>query len=321
MKGIAVALSLILATTSLSSTAFAGTGSREEQDLIATHLSQANGDQKRKIEYTLRQMKKPFVATSTTRTPGLGYDAGISAYGAKIGGEIPEYETTTNQYTPTKYIVVNIPAFKAYVVDNGRIVIDSKVIVGKGVDSATKTPTMSTNMTHIAWNPYWAPPYGYNNSAALAGWKRNPDHLRQNDLVLVRNSDHKIMSDSEITESMFTSGSYTLAQTPGDDNMLGKALFFLDNKHDVYMHDTNNRSLFANAKRNFSLGCIRVENWLSIASWALGKSSSQIRSEISTGKMTFHTLPESIPVFVVYWPVDVENGQVVYYDDLYNWVR
>ena len=44
------------------------------------------------------------------------------------------------------------------------------------------------------------------------------------------------------------------------DNVLGQVKFVFPNKHDVYMHDTTQKHLFANAVRAESHGCMRVQN-------------------------------------------------------------
>ena len=51
-----------------------------------------------------------------------------------------------------------------------------------------------------------------------------------------------------------------LFQPPGPGNVLGRVKFVFPNKHDVYMHDTPQKFLFANAVRAESHGCMRVQN-------------------------------------------------------------
>ena len=42
--------------------------------------------------------------------------------------------------------------------------------------------------------------------------------------------------------------------------MLGVVKFLFPNKHDVYMHDTTQKNLFAKTIRAESHGCMRVQN-------------------------------------------------------------
>lgn len=315
MKRILLALAVCLFTVD----AQAVTGSEAEKSILTAARQTATPTEKRKIDHTLRNMK-PF--TVTHEIPWETFEQPIEMYGA----EIPEDEEYTQRVRvetehPDRYIVVNIPAFMAYVIENDRVVLQSKVVVGKGDKRSTKTPTMTTIMSEIVWNPYWAPPFKYSVNKTVSGWKRNKNYLLQERLSVLKRDDMTFVPNSQITEAILRSKDYLIVQTPGDDNMLGKALFMLDNEHDVYMHDTNSPNLFDHKNRNHSLGCIRVQQWLQIASWALDRPTPQILAEVGTGEMTFHKLEENIPVFVVYRTADVVNGEVVYYPDLYNWVK
>jgi hypothetical protein len=51
-----------------------------------------------------------------------------------------------------------------------------------------------------------------------------------------------------------------VTQPPGAGNALGRIKFNFPNKFSVYLHDTPDKRLFANDKRAFSHGCMRVEN-------------------------------------------------------------
>lgn len=324
MKRFALALGMSI----LALQAQAGVGSQEDQELIASYTPKS-AYEKRAIQYTLEQMRKPRLAERiqivSQPKPALPFTTFSSHKDVLYGLDAPVMETetvvTVVKEKPARYVIVNIPTYSAFIVENEQVVMSSKVIVGKGDSHSTKTPTMTTNITHAVWNPYWAPPFQYSREETIAGWRKNPRYLQDNRLSVIINASHSFVPEEELTEEIFRSPEHTIVQTPGDDNMLGKALFILDNKYDVYMHDTNNRNLFENSRRNFSLGCIRIQEWLHLAAWALNKPIDRILAEIGTGEMTFQPLPDKIPVFVVYWPVDVEDGKVVVYRDLYNWVK
>ena len=53
---------------------------------------------------------------------------------------------------------------------------------------------------------------------------------------------------------------FLIRQKPGKDNALGKMKFLFPNNFSIYLHDTPSKSLFNRSKRDFSHGCIRVEN-------------------------------------------------------------
>ena len=52
----------------------------------------------------------------------------------------------------------------------------------------------------------------------------------------------------------------TSASSPGPNNMMGKMKFGFVNDYGIFLHDTPHKELFAKTKRNFSLGCMRVEH-------------------------------------------------------------
>ena len=53
------------------------------------------------------------------------------------------------------------------------------------------------------------------------------------------------------------------------------------NRHNVYLHDTPSRELFAKTSRAFSSGCIRLEKPLELADYLLGRGSSRGRPSVS----------------------------------------
>ena len=59
------------------------------------------------------------------------------------------------------------------------------------------------------------------------------------------------------------------ARSPGPKNSLGLAKFIFPNAENVYMHGTPAQSLFSRARRDFSHGCIRLEDPARLAEWVL----------------------------------------------------
>jgi murein L,D-transpeptidase YcbB/YkuD len=111
----------------------------------------------------------------------------------------------------------------------------------------------------------------------------------------------------------------SVQQPPSDDNALGEIKFLFPNTHNIYMHDTPTRALFAKSVRAFSHGCVRVENPREFASKVMELDRSEIDSRIDSGESTTVRLKHKLPVHLVYftaWPD--ENGRVVYYDDIYG---
>lgn len=85
---------------------------------------------------------------------------------------------------------------------------------------------------------------------------------------------------------------------PGPQNPLGRILFELDNDQLIYLHDTNDRSLFNRDDRALSHGCVRVEQARQLASWALDVPLTAVDEMISRGSTFSVRLPAPIPVLL-----------------------
>jgi hypothetical protein len=86
---------------------------------------------------------------------------------------------------------------------------------------------------------------------------------------------------------------------PGPQNPLGRILFELDNDQLIYLHDTNDRSLFNRDDRALSHGCVRVEEARQLASWALDVPLAAVDEMVSRRSTFSVPLPTSIPVLLL----------------------
>lgn len=106
---------------------------------------------------------------------------------------------------------------------------------------------------------------------------------------------------------------------PGPGNPLGQILFELDNDELIFLHDTNDRSLFDRAQRALSHGCVRVQKALGLAAWALGASEAAGAAMVAAGATRAVALPASIPVLLAYHTrFPDEQGVIRTYPDIYK---
>jgi murein L,D-transpeptidase YcbB/YkuD len=118
-------------------------------------------------------------------------------------------------------------------------------------------------------------------------------------------------------------GELGIRRRPGPRNDLGLAKFIFPNDHNVYMHGTPATALFSRARRDFSHGCIRLEDPPKLAVWVLRDptrwSAEQVR-EAMDGTRTFRVdLPRPLPVVIYYTTTVVKpDGVVAFYDDVYR---
>jgi L,D-transpeptidase YcbB len=121
-------------------------------------------------------------------------------------------------------------------------------------------------------------------------------------------------------------GTVHIWQPPGDKNALGRIRFNFPNKFLVYQHDTPDKYLFANDKRAYSHGCMRVQDpqryaevLLSIVRPNDGYSIDRIKRMIGTNEETDIQFPTFIPVNLTYQTAFVDDdGKLQFRDDVYG---
>jgi murein L,D-transpeptidase YcbB/YkuD len=80
--------------------------------------------------------------------------------------------------------------------------------------------------------------------------------------------------------------------------------------------------LFDRARRDFSHGCIRLEQPVALAAFALqglpGWDEARIRGAMAADQPSTVALAQPVPVLVAYSTALVKEGQVHFFDDLYG---
>lgn len=116
---------------------------------------------------------------------------------------------------------------------------------------------------------------------------------------------------------------YRLRQAPGPLNALGQVKIMFPNPHNVYLHDTPSRGLFAEQQRAFSSGCLRTQLPIDLAKWLLaetaGWDSAAVDAAVASGKETRADLAARVPVHILYLTTVSDGaGGVRYLDDIYD---
>ena len=84
-----------------------------------------------------------------------------------------------------RHILVNVPAFHLGARENGRGVLDMKVVVGEA-DAEHKTPVFSGEMGTVVFSPYWNVPESIVEGETAPAFARDPSFLERNDMEIVR---------------------------------------------------------------------------------------------------------------------------------------
>ena len=224
-----------------------------------------------------------------------------------------------------RMIVINVPEFvlRAYEIRNGQPDIKAamKVIVGKALD--TRTPLFDEEMRFVEFSPYWNVPPSIARDETVPKLRRDPAYFRQQDFEFVGN-DGKVQSAlSDANLDAVLRGQLRIRQRPGPKNALGDIKFVFPNNDNIYLHHTPAVSLFKRERRDFSHGCIRVEDPVALARFVLQDmpewSEARILEAMAKGESKTIRLREPLPVVIAYSTTLVKNdGKVYFFADIYG---
>lgn len=228
---------------------------------------------------------------------------------------------------PEAYIWVNIPAFRLEVWMDDTLALQSRVVVGK---PATPSPTLVSEINNMVTYPVWNIPTSIIKSEILPQLKKDPGYLARKGYNLFTEKGDEV-NPYTVDWSKYKSGiPWRVVQGSGDDNALGVFKFNFNNPFSVYLHDTNQRYLFANANRALSHGCIRVQKWRNLADLITLRDSTltdpgkipynadSINSWISGMKRKTIYLKHKFPLYVEYITCEGNDGKLIFYNDIYN---
>src|SRR5215469_2130095 len=224
----------------------------------------------------------------------------------------------------TPLIAVNVPAFRLYGFDKPHhIGLEMNVVVGKAMRS--ETPAFFGSMTYLVFRPDWGVPPVIVRKEIIPPLQKDPSYLSKNgyDLFDTRG---KVLDSGRVTPEeiqLLLAGKLSVRQRPGPKNALGSVKFMFPNTYLVYLHDTPKTELFSRSRRDFSYGCIRVQDPPALAAWVLQSkpewTEERIRAAMNGEKSVQVNLSSPIPVLILYGTARVdEDGLVDFYDDIYG---
>jgi murein L,D-transpeptidase YcbB/YkuD len=224
------------------------------------------------------------------------------------------------------FVVVNVPAFQLFAFDSvggtGVPALAMKVIVGKALDK--RTPVLLEQMRYVEFRPVWNVPRSILMEEIMPLLRRYPSYLSRHGMELVAGRD-RVVGTAVTPERLdsLSRGELRVRQRPGGDNPLGATKFVFPNAANVYLHGTPRTELFAHTRRDFSHGCIRIENPTALAAWVLRDQPRWSRERIVAAQMAPLTsramLPRPMPVVVFYTTaVTTPDGRAWFYPDIYG---
>jgi murein L,D-transpeptidase YcbB/YkuD len=215
-------------------------------------------------------------------------------------------------------ILVDVANAQLMMLEDGKVTDTMKVIVGK---PDFPTPLLAGKIWYVTFNPYWHIPQDvakrkvapivlkrgvkyltlarYQTVAAFGGDKEEPIDPKTVDWKAVAAGDAEVH----------------IRQLSGPYNMMGKMKFGFDNDYGIFLHDTPHKDLFDKARRNLSLGCVRVEHPQELAQWLLGHEpplpGDDSEQNVLIGK-------RGVPIYISYLTARPDDGKIAFADDVYK---
>jgi murein L,D-transpeptidase YcbB/YkuD len=218
-----------------------------------------------------------------------------------------------------RYAIVNAPAARLYMYENGQVVDSMRVVSGRP-DPVAQTPMMSAYIRYIALNPYW------NSPADITAKKLAPTILKEGRAYFrVRGyellsdwSDHpRVIDPMSIDWRAVQAGRVQarLRQKPGPANSMGKMKFMFPNAQGIWLHDTPEKEKIEEAARLQSNGCVRLEDAPRFARWLFNGRPPSPKGARPEQKVN---LPAPVPIYLTYLTAVPSGTSIVYFDDFYG---
>lgn len=222
------------------------------------------------------------------------------------------------------HIRVNIADFRVEVWEGSQVAMDMRAVVGRTV---RETPMFSATMTYLVLSPFWHVPPTIARVDKFPELQKNAGYVASQRMTLLDAVSNQVVDPGSVDWSQMTGAQfnqrYRLRQDPGPQNALGRVKFMFPNPHNVYLHDTPSRELFARTSRAFSSGCIRLERPLALAEYLLQADPSwppsRINEAAEASSETTVRLRRGVPVHLLYWTAFVDDDGIVHYrSDIYG---
>ncbi|MCK3657462.1 L,D-transpeptidase [Pasteurellaceae bacterium Pebbles2] len=218
-------------------------------------------------------------------------------------------------------IFVNIPSYQLNYYRDGKLMLNSRVIVGK---SERRTPVMFSKLSNVVVNPPWTVPPTILSKDIVPKLAKDPGYAERASLEIFDGSGNKVNARSVKWSQYLNTKNipYRIRQKAGDDSALGRFKFNMPSSDAIYLHDTPNRGLFNKSARALSSGCVRVAKSDELASVLLkeaGWSMDKKQNVLASKKTTSAQVRSDNPVYLYYVTAWVENGQVQTLPDIYGY--
>jgi murein L,D-transpeptidase YcbB/YkuD len=218
-----------------------------------------------------------------------------------------------------RYVIVNPPAARLYMYEDGQVVDSMRVVAGRS-DPIAQTPMMNAFIRYVALNPYW-------NSPPDITSKRLAPTILKEGRAYFKKRGYEVLSDwgpnPHVIDPMSIDWRAVAAgrvevrmrQKPGPANSMGRMKFMFPNKQGIWLHDTPEKEKIEDAARLQSNGCVRLEDAPRFERWLFNGHAPKAQGARPEQKVN---LPAPIPIYITYLTAVPSGTSIVYFDDFYG---
>jgi len=216
-----------------------------------------------------------------------------------------------------RYVLIDAASARLWMYEDGRPASAMRVVVGKP-EEATQTPMMAGFIRYAIVNPYWNVPSDLVRSRIA--WNvlaKGKGYLSGGGYQVLSDWSDKPAVVDPATIDWYAVEAGTLQprvrQLPGGPNFMGTVKFMFPNPQGIYLHDTPDKDLLLKDARQFSSGCVRLEDAQRLGRWLLGKP---LPRKLRAPEQRIE-LPEVVPVYITYLTAMPDQGRVTFQGDVY----
>jgi murein L,D-transpeptidase YcbB/YkuD len=218
-----------------------------------------------------------------------------------------------------RYVIVNPPAARLYMYENGQVVDSMRVVAGRP-DPIAQTPMMVAFIRYVALNPYWnSPPDITARRLAPNVVARGRAYLNEKGYELVDRfgDDAHVLNPMSVDWKAVVAGRVpvNLRQKPGPANSMGRMKFMFPNPQGIWLHDTPEKEKIEDAARLQSNGCVRLEDAPRFERWLFYGRAPKPQGARPEQKVN---LPTPVPIYITYLTAVPSGTSIVYFDDFYG---
>ncbi len=225
-------------------------------------------------------------------------------------------------------ILVNIPMFRLWAWDSlsggDAPSFATDVAVGRALN--TPTPVFDEELRTLIFRPYWNVPTSIVRNEILPVLVGDPDYFERENMEIVSGpgDDAVPVPVSPDAIAQLRAGSLRLRQRPGPKNALGLVKFLFPNDNAVYLHDTPSAAVFSRSRRDASHGCVRVQDPIGLAVWAMREQPDWTRERIvaamhgADSQRVQISTPIQMVLFYVTAAVTPGDATVRFAEDIYD---